>query len=80
MTPHASEAEELRQLEKAVSNLPPMQRHIFLAKCRDHQSYAEIAARTRLTRNGVQKQLARALFNIRRQLNGQRLCWWARWF
>ena len=74
------EAETMRRFEQAVANLPRMQRDIFLAKCRDHQSYGEIAARTRMTRKGVQKQLARALGNIRRQMDGERLRWWERWF
>jgi RNA polymerase sigma-70 factor (ECF subfamily) len=74
------EADELRRLERAVANLPAMQRYIFLAKCRDGRPYAEIAARTRLSRKGVQKRLARALYNIRRQMDGERLRWWQRWF
>ena len=74
------EADELRRLERAVANLPRMQRDIFLAKCRDGRTYAEIAARTRMTRNGVQKQLARALGNIRRQLAAQPLRGWLGWF
>ncbi len=80
MTPQADEADELRRLERAVANLPRLQRDIFLAKCRDGQSYAEIAAHSRLSREGVRKQLARALCSIRRQMNGQRLRWWQRWF
>lgn len=75
-----SEAETMRRFEQAVANLPRMQRYIFLAKCRDGQTYAVIAARTRMTRKGVQKQLARALGNIRRQMDGERLRWWQRWF
>jgi RNA polymerase sigma factor (sigma-70 family) len=80
MTPQADETDELRRLERAVANLPAMQRDIFLAKCRDGRTYAEIAARTRLTRSGVQKRLARALYNIRRQMDGEPLRWWQRWF
>jgi RNA polymerase sigma-70 factor (ECF subfamily) len=74
------DADTMRRFELAVVNLPRMQRDIFLAKCRDGQTYAEIAARKRLSRKGVQKQLARALGNIRRQMDGQRLRWWQRWF
>jgi hypothetical protein len=33
-----------------------------------------------MTRKSVQKQLARALGNIRRQMDGERLRWWQRWF
>jgi RNA polymerase sigma-70 factor (ECF subfamily) len=74
------DAETMRRFERAVVNLPRIQRDIFLAKCRDGRTYAEIAARTRMTRKGVQKQLARALHNIRRQMDGERLRWWERWF
>jgi DNA-directed RNA polymerase specialized sigma24 family protein len=80
MTPPTPETDELKRLEQAIANLPRMQRHIFLAKCRDGQTYAVIAARTRLTRKGVQARLAWALYNIRRQLDGERLGWWQRWF
>jgi RNA polymerase sigma-70 factor (ECF subfamily) len=74
------EAETMRRFEQAVVNLPRMQRDIFLAKCRDGRTYAESAARTRMTRKSVQKQLARALGNTRRQLDGERLRGWPRCF
>lgn len=70
----------LRRLEEAVANLPRLQREIFLAHRLDGLLYADIAARTGLSVKRVKRLMADAICNIDRQMCGQRLRWWHRWF
>lgn len=72
--------EQLRRIEQAILNLPKRQREIFLACRLDDMPYSEIAARTGLTTRRVERQMARAICNIDRQIEGERLRWWHRWF
>ena len=74
-----ADAEFLGRLERAVARLPRLQREIFLAHRLDGMSYAEIAAEIGLTRKAVQRQMARALYNLDRQMCGYKLRWWQRW-
>lgn len=69
---------ELARLARAVARLPRLQRAVFLAKARDGHSYADIAARTGLSRAEVVQQMTLALLNIRRRLGRYRLPWWER--
>ena len=74
-----ADAEFLERLERAVRNLPRQQREVFLAHRLDGMSYAEIAAEIGLTEKAVQRQMARALYNLDRQMCGYKLRWWQRW-
>ena len=77
---HEVEPQLARKIEKAIGSLPPKQREIFLAKRLDQMSYAEIACRTGLTVPEVKRYMARALDKLLKQLDGEKLSWWERWF
>jgi RNA polymerase sigma factor (sigma-70 family) len=72
--------EFLKRLEAALSNMPRLQREIFLAVRLDDLSYEEIARRTGLTVRRVERQFARSLYKLSKQIAGRRLSWWERWF
>jgi RNA polymerase sigma-70 factor (ECF subfamily) len=72
--------DHLRRLEDAVSNMPRKQREIFLAHRMHDFSYAEIACRTGLTVRQVERQMARAMYKLSKQMDGRRLTWWERLF
>jgi RNA polymerase sigma-70 factor (ECF subfamily) len=74
------DADLLRRLEEAVAAMPRKQREIFLAHRLDDMSYAEIASRTGLTVRQVERQMARAIYKLCKQMDGQPLSWWERWF
>jgi DNA-directed RNA polymerase specialized sigma24 family protein len=69
---------DLARLERAIANLPHLQREVFLAHRVDGLSYSQIACWKNLTRRMVQKLMERALINIDRQLDGHALRWWQR--
>ena len=69
-----------QRLEKALVELPRLQREIFHAVRVDDMSYQEIADRTGLTVGRVERHFARALYKLDKQLRGGRLRWWERWF
>lgn len=74
-----ADAELLRRLEKALARLPRRQRLIFLAIRLDDLGYDEIGARLGLTARQVERQVARAIYKVHRQMEGERLRWWERW-
>ena len=76
---HTSDPDVLR-LEQAVRNLPRLQREIFLACRLDAMSYDEIARRTGLTPQQVERHVARAIYKIDCQMDGHSLRWWQRLF
>jgi RNA polymerase sigma factor (sigma-70 family) len=76
----AGDPDLLRRLEQAVAKLPRRQRKIFLAHRLDGLSYGEIAERTGLSARRVERCVVRALRKIDRQLCGERVRWWERWF
>lgn len=71
---------EVVRLEQAVRNLPRLQRQIFLACRLDAMSYDEIAQRTGLTPQQVERHIANAVCKIDRQMDGRPLRWWQRLF
>lgn len=71
---------DVLRLEQAVRNLPRLQREIFLACRLDAMSYDEIARRTGLTRQQVERHVAKAVCKIDRQMDGNPLRWWQRLF
>ena len=68
------------RFERALRKLPPLQRDILLAHMRDELSYAEIGELTGLRVNQVERHMARAIYKLFKQLDGDRLSWWERWF
>ena len=70
----------LRRLENAMRAMPKLQREIFMAHRLDDMPYDEIARRTGLTVRQVERQMARALYKLDKQLHGGKLSWWERWF
>jgi RNA polymerase sigma-70 factor (ECF subfamily) len=70
---------QLERLTDAARNLPRLQRQVFLAHRLEGRGYGEIALRLGLSARRVERQMARAVCNIDRQLGGVRLRWWHRW-
>jgi RNA polymerase sigma-70 factor (ECF subfamily) len=72
--------ELLRRLERAILNLPKLQRDIFLAHRVHGLSYEEIGRRTRLSPRRVERHMAKAIYKLTLQMDGYRLSWWQRLF
>ncbi len=70
----------LRRMEQAMLNIPKLQREIFMAHRLDDMPYGEIAHRTGLTVRQVERHMARAIYKLDKQLDGEKLSWWERWF
>lgn len=70
---------ELARLETALRSLRRLDRLVFLAHRQQGLSYAAIAMATGLSEAQVKRCMARALYDLRRVLSGQRLPWWYRW-
>ena len=78
--PEEVDADTLRRVEEAFGNIPLKQRNIFLAHRIEKMPYAEIARRTGMTIKQVERQMAKVIYKLHRQLEGERLHWWERWF
>lgn len=61
--------DSLRRIEAAMLRLKPKTREIFLAHRLDGMSYAQIAQATGLSVKGVEKQMTRAIAQIRRAMD-----------
>jgi RNA polymerase sigma factor (sigma-70 family) len=72
--------ELIRRLEAAISNLPRLQRDIFLAHRVHDLDYREIGRRTGLTPKQVERHMAKAIYKIAKQMDGEQLSWWERRF
>jgi RNA polymerase sigma-70 factor (ECF subfamily) len=70
----------LPRLEQAILNLPTRQRDIFLAHRVHSMTYDEIGRRVGLSARQVERQIAMAIYKITKQMDGERLHWWERWF
>ena len=68
------------RMEAAMMNLPRRQRDIFLAHRVHGMSYGEIAERTGLTTRQVERHMARAIYKLMKQMDGEKLDWWERRF
>lgn len=55
---------QIARLERALENLRPRDRDVFLAGCRDGASYAEIAARHRCSAAKVRRIITRVLIEL----------------
>jgi RNA polymerase sigma-70 factor (ECF subfamily) len=74
------DAELLRRMEEATLNMPRRQRDIFIAHRVHGMSYGEIGDRTGLTVRQVERQMAKAIYKLAKQMGGEKLSWWERWF
>lgn len=70
----------MARLEDAARRMPRFQREIFLAVRLDDNSYAEIAERTGITPEQVERMLAMAIGNFCRNFDDPSRCRWRRWF
>ena len=59
----------MARLEQAVARLKPLTREIFLAQRVDGYTYPEIAKETGLSVKGVEKQMSKAIKQLRRHLH-----------
>lgn len=65
--------ELILRLEDAISSLPRLQRHIFVAHRVNDLCYDAIARRSGLTVKQVKRQMAKAICNIDRRMRGEQL-------
>lgn len=72
--------ELLRRMEAAIMKIPKRQRDIFVAHRMHDMSYREIADRTGLTTRQVERQMAKAICKLAKQMDGEELSWWERRF
>jgi len=72
--------EARRRLQDALANLPWIQREVFRLHAVDGYSYAEIAFLMRTNVRAVERQMARAIYKLAKQMEGRPLSWWERWF
>ena len=75
-----SDHEARRHLQDALANLPWIQRETFRLHAIDGYSYAEIAFLMRTNVRAVERQLAKAIAKLAKQMDGHPLSWWERWF
>ena len=79
----ARDPELLARIEAALLTLPRRWREIFLAVRLDGTSYAELAERTGLSMERVEREVARAIAQIDRCLEQRKTApphpWWRRW-
>jgi RNA polymerase sigma factor (sigma-70 family) len=78
MSDHDPEAR--RNLQDALANLPWVQREIFKLHAVDHYTYDEIAWLLRTNVRTVERQMAKAIYKLCKQMEGDPLRWWERWF
>jgi RNA polymerase sigma-70 factor (ECF subfamily) len=72
--------ELLRRMEEAMLNMPKRQRDIFIAHRVHGMSYGQIGDRTGLTVRQVERQMAKAIYKLAKQMHGEKLSWWERLF
>ena len=74
-----AERQQLRRAERAVDNMSPMQREIFLCIRVDELSYAEVAVVHRITVAEVECHFAGALRILHRHMHERHHNWWQFW-
>ncbi|WP_129791523.1 sigma factor-like helix-turn-helix DNA-binding protein [Sphingosinicella sp. CPCC 101087] len=71
-----SRGADCRRLVRALAELEPRTREIFLMNAADGLSYAEIAARLDITTDDVERHVADALIELDRRMERR---WWHLW-
>ncbi len=67
-------------MKEAILNLHRRQRTVFIAHRVHGMSYGDIAERTGLTVRQVERQMAKAIYKLAKQMDGEKLSWWERRF
>jgi len=75
-----AQTEQLRKYRAAFENLPWVQREVFRLHAVEDYSFAEIAFLLRTNVRTVERQMAKAIYKIAKQIDGDPLSWWERWF
>lgn len=79
MSENLSEAEIIERLEAGLQRMPKQRREIFLAIRLDDLSYAEIADRTGLSAQQVERHFARSMVTLLEAVDGRPpVPWWKR--
>lgn len=79
MSENLTEAEIIERLEAGLHRMPKLRREIFLAIRLDDASYAEIAERTGLSVEDVERHFAQSMLALRDALDGRpSSAWWKR--
>ena len=79
MCDNLTDPEVIERLEAGLQRLPKLQREIFLAIRLDGLSYAEIAERTGLSVEQVERHFAQSMLALRDALDGRPpVSWWQR--
>lgn len=78
--PDHLDPETAHRYRKAISKLPWLQRKIFELSRFEDLSYAEIGLLMRLSPRYIERQFAKALYKIGKQIDGEKLSWWERLF
>lgn len=72
--------ETRRKYRAAIANLPWLQREVFELSRLHDLSYAEIGVLMGLSPRYIERQFAKALYKIGKQIDGEKLSWWERLF
>ena len=79
MTENLTEAEIIERLEAGLQRMPKLRREIFLAIRLDGLSYTEIAERTGLSVQQVERHFARSMVTLLEAFDGRPpVPWWKR--
>jgi RNA polymerase sigma factor (sigma-70 family) len=79
MSDNLTDAEIVERLEAGLEGMPKLRREIFLAIRLDDLSYAEIAERTGLSVEQVERHLAQSMLTLRDAVDGRPpVSWWKR--
>jgi len=72
--------EARQRFEQAFASLPWLQREMFKLHAVDGYSYSEIAWLLRTRERTVERQMAKAIYKLAKQMEGHALSWWERWY
>ena len=72
----SAEADRLRRLEQALTELDQRARQTFLMSAVEGLSYAQIAERLGISTVEVERLLAEALYELDRRMERRRRRWW----
>ncbi len=79
MSERPTDPEIIKRLEAKLQRMPKLQREIFLAVRVDDLSYADIAERTGLSVQQVERHFAQSMLALRDALDGRQSApWWKR--
>jgi RNA polymerase sigma factor (sigma-70 family) len=69
-----------RTFVAAFSHLPWVQREVFRLHSSEGYAYAEIAWLLGVSERFVERQMAKAIYKLAKQMDAETLHWWERWF